>query len=113
MEHRLLLNALPSAFFSVCLHIVSGTPEAEREARTTAEDFVASCEWTPSRNELFAGALKYTRDELFKRFMMTRIVKSCGGSTDTTHDHEYTDRAQVARFCTEMVGVAQAERVTA
>lgn len=113
MEHRLLLNALPSAFFSVCLHIVSGTAEAEREARAIAEDFVASCEWSPRRIELIAGALKYTQYDLFKRFMMKQIVKSRGGSTDTSHDHEYTDWAQVKRFCTEMVGVAEAERVTA
>ena len=35
--------------------------------------------------------------------MMKHIVKSQGGSTDTEHDHEYTDWAQVKRFCEEMV----------
>lgn len=107
VEHRLQLNAIPSAFFSVCLHVVTGTEEARKEARAVAEEFVATCEWIPRHIEVIAGALKYTQYDFFKRFMLKQIVKSSGGSTDTTQDHEYTDWAQVKRFCEEMVAIGQ------
>ncbi|MBP6390535.1 MAG: hypothetical protein KA175_02955 [Flavobacteriales bacterium] len=102
-KHAGALNARASAFFSVCLHIVSGTDTALKEALDIAETFTGSCNWKPNRIEQIAGALKYTQYDFFKRFMMKHIVKSQGGSTDTEHDHEYTDWAQVKRFCEEMV----------
>lgn len=112
-KHAGVLNARPSAFFSVCLHIVSGTDTALKEALDIAETFVASCSWKPKRIEQIAGALKYLEYDFFKRFMMKQIVKSKGGSTDTTQDHEYTDWKQVGRFCEEMVMLAEQVRVHA
>ena len=106
-KHAIALNARPSAFFSVCLHIVSGTDSALKEALDIAQTFTAACNWKPRRIEQIAGALKYTQYDFFKRFMMKQIVKSKGGSTDTEHDHEYTDWEQVKRFCEEMVVLAK------
>lgn len=110
-QHAAALNARPSAFFSVCLHVVSGTEEAMKEAREIAETFTASCDWKPKRTEVIAGALKYTQYDFFKRYMMKQIVKSKGGSTDTEHDHEYTDWEQVKRFCAEMVALTKKDLV--
>ena len=103
LAHKAAIDQRPNAFFSVCLHIVSGTDTALKEALDIAETFTGSCNWKPNRIEQIAGALKYTQYDFFKRFMMKHIVKSQGGSTDTEHDHEYTDWAQVKRFCEEMV----------
>lgn len=112
-KHAGVLNARPSAFFSVCLHIVSGTDTALKEALEIAETFTDSCNWNPGRIEQIAGALKYLEYDFFKRFMMKQIVKSKGGSTDTSVDHEYTDWEQVKRFCEEMVVLAGKVRVHA
>lgn len=107
-KHAGALNARTSAFFTVCLHVVSGTAEAKQEVMDIAETFVASCDWQPKRIEVIAGALKYLEYDFFKRFMMKQIVKREGGSTDTSQDHEYTDWEQVKRFSDEMVLAAKA-----
>ena len=45
-----------------------------------------------------AGALTYPKYNPFVRFLMKRIARAEGGSTDTTRDHEFTDFAAVERF---------------
>ena len=100
------LNTMPSALFTVCLHTVSGTEEALKEVQEIADNLTTSCNWKPKRTEVIAGALKYLEYDFFKRFMMKMIVKSQGGSTDTTQDHEYTDWAQVKRVAEEVVAMA-------
>ncbi|HMC96956.1 MAG TPA: flavodoxin domain-containing protein [Flavobacteriales bacterium] len=104
LANKAAIDARPNAFFSVCLHVVTGEPDVMAEAMAIARELTDSCAWTPRRIEQIAGALKYTQYDFFKRFMMKRIVKTRGGSTDTSHDHEYTDWTQVKRFCEEMVG---------
>ncbi|MCB9170560.1 MAG: hypothetical protein H6597_01640 [Flavobacteriales bacterium] len=112
LKHYILANkaaieARPNAFFSVCLHILSGEPKAMEEAMDITRQFTDACQWTPKRVEQIAGALKYVEYDFFKRFMMKQIVKREGGSTDTTQDHEYTDWARVKLFCDEMVALAE------
>lgn len=101
------LNAMDSALFTVCLHTVPGTEEALKEVQEIARGFTDSCDWKPRRSAVIAGALKYLEYDFFKRFMMKIIVKSQGGSTDTSQDHEYTDWAQVKRFAEEVVAVSE------
>ena len=38
-----------------------------------------------------AGALLYTRYNIFKRWIMKRIVAKAGGDTDVSRDYDYTD----------------------
>jgi len=38
-----------------------------------------------------AGALSYTKYNFLVRFVMKRIAKAQGASTDTSRDHELTD----------------------
>jgi menaquinone-dependent protoporphyrinogen oxidase len=45
--------------------------------------------------EQVAGALRYTQYDFFKKFTLRMIAKRAGGSTDTSHDTEYTDWKQV------------------
>lgn len=107
LAHKAAIDQRPNAFFSVCLHIVTGEAKAMSEALEVARAFTDSCQWLPYRIEQIAGALKYLEYDYFKRFMMKMIVKSQGGSTDTTQDHEYTDWAQVKRFAEEMTAMVK------
>lgn len=48
--------------------------------------------------EMIAGALMYTQYGWLTKWIMKRIAKKEGGSTDTSRDHEYTDWDQVDAF---------------
>ena len=58
---------------------------------------------------ILAGALNYTQYDYFKRLLMHLIAKQRGRSTDTAHDHEYTDWDDLTRFVEEFLAVAPLE----
>ena len=97
-HHRDWLNEAPSAFFTVCMAIQSQNADEREEARNYGQRFIESTRWHPTLIETFAGAVKYTHYNFIIRFIMKMIAKREGGSTDTRHDHEYTDWDAVARF---------------
>lgn len=103
MEHLAALNALPSAFFSVCLSVASEIKEEHAEAHKIAADFLAETGWHARETGHIAGALKYTRYDYFKRLIMRMIAKKQGASTNTLKDHEYTDWDEVGRFVLDFV----------
>ena len=49
-------------------------------------------------SEVFAGALMYTEYNWLVRMVMKSIARHEGGSTDTSHDTEYTDWTEVDHF---------------
>lgn len=97
-RHLGALNSRPSAMVSVSLAIAS----EHADERTEAEGFVSQLSelsgWQPSTVLHAAGALRYTRYDFFKRWMMRRIAAKEGASTDTSQDHELTDWKAVERF---------------
>ena len=97
-HHRDWLNKVPSAFFTVCMAIQSQNADSREEARNYGKRFIETTHWRPTFVETFAGAVKYTQYNFITRFIMKMITKREGGSTDTRHDHEYTDWDAVARF---------------
>jgi menaquinone-dependent protoporphyrinogen oxidase len=98
--HRAAIAACPSAFFSVCLS--AGGPGAKPdEARRYVDDFRRVTGWEPAQAATFAGALRYSRYNVFIRFLMRMIVGMAGGETDTSRDYEYTDWPAVERFARE------------
>ena len=103
------LATIPTAFFSVSLSIVSQDPEMRAEAKKDADKFLADTGLVPGMVRLVAGALKYTQYDFFKRFIMRSIAKRAGGDTDTSHDTEYTDWDDVARFADEYVEATRGE----
>ncbi len=106
------LNNVPSAFFTVCMGIHSQHVETREEAGHFGEDFVAQSGWHPKLIETFAGAVKYTQYNFVTRFIMKLISKREGGSTDTSHDHEYTDWETVDCFAEKFMAViAELERI--
>jgi menaquinone-dependent protoporphyrinogen oxidase len=111
-DNRAVLDALPSAFFSVSLAVLDELPH--KEARTYVARFLQETGWTPNVVETIAGALRYTQYGFVKRFIMKQISKRSGRPTDTSRDFEFTDWTQVSAFVDRvqaLLGVSQAEDV--
>jgi len=98
-QHAESLNALPSAFISVCLGILQKEAAVQEEIRGINDRFLLGCGWRPGRMLTVAGALTYTKYNLVTRWMMRTIVARAGGDTDVSRDYEYTDWAELKAFC--------------
>ena len=97
-EHRATLDALPTAFVSVCLGILQADPKVHAELEAIAGRFRAETGWNPGIVKPVAGALFYTRYSWILRLMMKRIAKKAGGGTDTRRDYVYTDWKDLDAF---------------
>lgn len=107
------LNAIPTAFVSVSLAVAGGDLAGRAEAAKLAHAFLEDTGLVAETVKTVAGALKYTRYDFFKRWMMRAIASHAGGDTDTSRDHEYTDWGDLRRFVDDFAAsleVAQAER---
>jgi menaquinone-dependent protoporphyrinogen oxidase len=100
-KNRVMLERIPSAFFSVSL-AAHGDMD---NARAYVENFEQETGWRPAQVGYLSGALLYRQYGFFKRWMMTRIVRDKPGSLslDTSRDHEYTDWDEVKRFAEDFV----------
>jgi menaquinone-dependent protoporphyrinogen oxidase len=107
-EHAGDLNAHPSAFFSVSLAATSQMPAERDEAARIASKFPARTGWHPDEVVCVAGRLAYTQYGFFTRFIMKRIARRQGGSTDTSRDYEFTNWEDVARLADAVVGMVAA-----
>lgn len=56
--------------------------------------------------------MTYSRYAPPLRWMMRQIGKRTGESTDTSHDHEYTDWHQVAQFADSVASAVAEHRQT-
>jgi menaquinone-dependent protoporphyrinogen oxidase len=97
-QHRSWIAGRRSGFFSVSLGAASKNPEEVADVRRILDAFTTENGWKPRMSVSFAGALKYTQYNWLKRALLKHIAKKEGGSTDTAHDHEYTDWNQVDAF---------------
>ena len=94
LNHERLSKA-PSLFVSVSLAAASTNPADVQAAHTLAEGFPANAGWQPTRVASVAGRLAYTQYNWVVRWVMSRIAKKEGASTDTSRDHVYTNWPQV------------------
>lgn len=94
------LECMPAVFLSVSLSEAGAEDAAATsEHRTQAaadvqrmiDAFLKETGWHPSKVRGVAGALSYTKYNCLIRFVMKRIAKAQGASTDTSRDHELTD----------------------
>ncbi len=97
-RHVVALNSMPSGFFAVSGSAGSANPAERAEARKIASAFLAHVGWRPTVCASIAGAIRFTQYNVVLRQVMKRISRKEGVSTDTSHDHEYTDWSQVAQF---------------
>jgi menaquinone-dependent protoporphyrinogen oxidase len=106
-DRRASLEKVPTAFLSVSLTeagaedqraSVDSRAHAREQVEATVQAFFDETGWHPGRVQRVAGALLYTKYNLFLRFVMKQIARKAGGSTDTSRDHEYTDWVALDRF---------------
>lgn len=103
-HHAAALNGMPTAFVSVCLAVLENEPKVQHEVTATIDRFLTATGWRPSMTKPVAGALRYTRYNIFMRWMMKRIVAKGGGDTDTSRDYEYTDWNDLRAFAEQFLG---------
>ena len=109
--HREVLESMPSGFFSVSMAMAP--PNTAKDPSGYLEALFTKLDWRPRCARAFAGGLPYRKYGWLLRFVMKRISKSAGHTTDTTKNHEFTDWSAVRAFADEVAamlpghGVAQ------
>jgi menaquinone-dependent protoporphyrinogen oxidase len=110
-DHRAELESMPAAFLSVTLseagvERTDTTPEEHQrfvaDVQSMLDTFFEETGWHPRRVKPVAGALLYTQYNFLVRFIMKRIARKSGGSTDTSRDHEYTDWVALDQYVDEL-----------
>ncbi|MCX7324529.1 MAG: hypothetical protein NTZ14_08885 [Hyphomicrobiales bacterium] len=104
--HHALLNRMDAAFLSVSLSAASKDKEDVDGLANCVARFEADTGWKPARIEHVAGAFRFTRYDLMKRWALRYIAWRKGQSTDTSHDHELTDWDALARFAAAIASTA-------
>jgi menaquinone-dependent protoporphyrinogen oxidase len=101
-QHAAALNTRPTAFVSVSLGVLQKSdPAVVAEVEAIAQRFLRATGWRPESVKHLAGALLYTRYNVFKRWIMNRIVAKAGGDTDTSRDYDYTNWGELRAFADE------------
>jgi menaquinone-dependent protoporphyrinogen oxidase len=95
------LNAMPTAFFSVCLTAAEDSDEARATAQGFIDTTLEATGWKPDLTRTFAGALQYREYDRFTRLLIKLMMKRGGHPTDTSRDHDFTDWEDVERFGAE------------
>lgn len=90
-EHRPWLDRTPVLFLSVSLAAAGHEAEDWRGLDRIVEDFTEVTGWTPNRVEQVAGAYRPSQYDMFKRFIMRRIIATKDPDADPEVDKEYTD----------------------
>jgi menaquinone-dependent protoporphyrinogen oxidase len=101
-EHLARLNAVPSAFVSVCGAMAGSNPEAASMAEGYLRKLLATTGWRPTLTKSFAGGLPYTRYGPWVRWMMKMISRQTGRPTDTSRDYDFTDWSGVRDFARQL-----------
>lgn len=95
--HRRLLEAKPSAFFSV--NLVARKPNRNRpETNPYLRRFLRRVRWQPTLAAVFPGRLDYPRYRWFDRWIIQFIMRLTGGPTDPRSVTEFTDWNAVTAF---------------
>lgn len=96
--HHAALNLMDASFLSVSLSAAGKDAEDTEGLAKCVARFEEDTGWRATRTEHVAGAFRFTRYDLMKRWAMKYIAWRKGQSTDTSRDHELTDWAALARF---------------
>lgn len=85
------LRRVPSLFLSVSLAAAGHDADDWRSLEQILDDFEAASAWTPGRVEQVAGAYRPSQYDIFRRFIMRRIIAAKDPGADLAEDKEYTD----------------------
>ena len=104
-QHRALLEAKPSAFFSVSL--VARKPHKNTpETNPYMQKFLGLTSWRPRLLAVFGGVLDYQRYGPFDRHVIRFIMRLTGGPTDLHTNVEFTPWDEVRAFAGKVAALA-------
>ena len=96
-KHMAVLRQKPNFFYSI--NLTARKPNrSEPHNNLYLQRFLSKSGWTPTRVDVFAGALLYTQYCFIDRKMIQLIMKITGGPTDPGKNIEFTDWTRVKRF---------------
>jgi menaquinone-dependent protoporphyrinogen oxidase len=101
------LNLRPSTFVSVSGSAGSPREASRRAAQERAAAFVMDTPWRPKVIRTIGGAIDYPAYGFFTRFVMKRISRKEGRSTDTSRVDELTDWSEVERLTRELLAYVE------
>ena len=104
--HRVALLELPTAFFSVSM--AASPPATAADPAGYMEAMFKDLDWKPMCAVAFGGGLPYRKYNWFLRFVMTRISRGNGHTTDTSKNHEFTDWKRVDAFADDIAAMLPA-----
>ena len=107
-NYRELLEHTPTDFFSVSM-AASASSGSDPSGYLAA--FFEQVDWKPSCAVAFGGALPYRKYGWFMRFVMKRISRASGHTTDTSRNHDFTDWDVVREFADEVADLLPAQPV--
>ncbi|MCK0148978.1 protoporphyrinogen oxidase [Marivita sp. S6314] len=90
-DHALALEHCPSMLLSVSLAAAGHDAEDWRGLEAILSDFQEATRWTPGQVVQVAGAYKPSDYDVFRRFIMRRIIAAKDPEADLDWDKEYTD----------------------
>ncbi|MCR9151335.1 MAG: protoporphyrinogen oxidase [Rhodobacteraceae bacterium] len=85
------LGERPTLFLSVSLAAAGHEAEDWKALDRIVEDLVAATGWQPGRVAQVAGAYMPSKYDIFRRFVMRRILAAKDPQADPGMDREYTD----------------------
>ena len=92
------LQAKPVLLLSVSLAAAGHDAEDWTGVERILEDLKTATGWTPGRVEHIAGAYLPSQYDMFRRFIMRRIIAAKDPEADPDADKEYTDWAALDRL---------------
>lgn len=90
-DHVTALAAMPTLFLSVSLAAAGHDAEDWRGLDKILADFQDATGWVPGQVAQVAGAYMPSEYDVFRRFVMRRIIAAKDPDADLDWDHEYTD----------------------
>ena len=90
-EHAAKLANIPSLFLSVSLSAAGHDAEDWTGLDRVRQDFEHATGWSPAQVEQIAGAYRPSQYDVFRRFIMRRIIAIKDPEADLGADKEYTD----------------------
>ncbi|MBS1118204.1 MAG: flavodoxin domain protein [Deltaproteobacteria bacterium] len=102
--HREALSRMPTAFFSVSM--AASGPAAGADPSAYLAAMFEDLGWYPAQAISLAGGLPYRRYGWIMRFVMKRIARGAGHTTDTSRNHDFTDWNAVASFADKIEYIA-------
>jgi menaquinone-dependent protoporphyrinogen oxidase len=104
--NREALAAMPTGFFSVSM--AASSPHATADPSGYMAALFDDTGWHPSWAVALAGALPYRQYGWLLRFIMKRISRSAGHTTDTSRNHVFTNWQRVRELAEDIAALVPA-----